>query len=129
MQLKMPPEQDSTQDGPVFQMDDANERSLLDSDEHPMNPETRNASTFLKANAAANAVGVIYHDNSEKHVWELEDDAELGDGKMSDWADKIHSQPVVPGKAKYCLSRHDRYKSQKRFILPVAEDYSRCDIP
>lgn len=66
-------------------MDDANERSLLDSDEHPMNPETRNASTFLKANAAANAVGVVYHDNSEKHVWEFEDDADLGDGKMSDF--------------------------------------------
>lgn len=40
-------------------MDDANERSLLDSDEHPMNPETRNASTFLKANAAKLFIMII----------------------------------------------------------------------
>lgn len=28
----------------------------------------------------------------------------------------------------YCLFRHNRYKSQKLVILPVAEDRSRCDI-
>lgn len=62
---------------------------MFNQDNYEQSNAIKYAAKFHNAHVAADAVGVIYHDNSERHVWGFEENSNLSDGKLSEWAGKI----------------------------------------